>query len=148
MSITGSYWAIWALPIVNVILNSETDHSYLHRLPNRLDCSPSSSSAKLWVVFIEHLQRIRHTSRQNLPFQTPGVVPVWDKCVFLMFKPLFSYLSAFFNDFCSWISLNTSSISLSFKTTRRKVYCENTIITNLTMGLLFSLGFWLRVHVL
>ena len=36
---------------------------------------PSLTFTELWVVFIEHLQRMWHASRERLPFRTPGSAP-------------------------------------------------------------------------
>ena len=36
---------------------------------------------RLWVVSIEHLQRVWHASRERLPFRTPGSVPHCGTCL-------------------------------------------------------------------
>ena len=36
---------------------------------------------RLWVVSMEHLQRVWHASRERLPFRTPGSVPHCGTCL-------------------------------------------------------------------
>ena len=36
---------------------------------------------RLWVVSMEHLQRVWHASRERLPFRTPGSVPYCGTCL-------------------------------------------------------------------
>ena len=36
---------------------------------------------ELWVVFMDHLQRMWHASRERLPFRTPGFVPLFGTCL-------------------------------------------------------------------
>ena len=56
-------------------------------LPYRSDFStnfmtfiPSLTSTELWVVSMEHLQRVWLASRERLPFRTPGSVPHFGTC--------------------------------------------------------------------
>ena len=37
---------------------------------------------RLWVVSMEHLQRVWHASRERLPFRTPGSVPHCGTCLY------------------------------------------------------------------
>ena len=42
---------------------------------------PTLPFNELWVVFMEHWQRVWHANREHLPFQTPGFMPpFWDLC--------------------------------------------------------------------
>ena len=42
---------------------------------------PSLTFTELWVVSMEHLQRVWLASRERLPFQTPGSVPIFGTCL-------------------------------------------------------------------
>ena len=48
----------------------QTFHQF-HDLDTELDLH------RLWVVSMEHLQRLWHASRERLPFRTPGSVPLF-----------------------------------------------------------------------
>ena len=54
-------------------------------LPIRLSTNfmtfiPSLTFTELWVVSMEHLQRVWLASRERLPFRTPGSVPHFGTC--------------------------------------------------------------------
>ena len=53
---------------------NQTLHQF-HDLDTELDLH------RLWVVSIEHLQRVWHDSRERLPFRTPGSVPHFGTCL-------------------------------------------------------------------
>ena len=53
---------------------NQTFHQY-HDLHTELDLH------RLWVVSMEHLQRVWHASRERLPFRTPGSVPHCGTCL-------------------------------------------------------------------
>ena len=42
---------------------------------NFITLIPRLTFTELWVVFMEHLQRVWHASRDRLPFRTPGSAP-------------------------------------------------------------------------
>ena len=42
---------------------------------------PSLTFTELWVVSMEHLQRVWLASRERLPFRTPGSVPLFGTCL-------------------------------------------------------------------
>ena len=73
--------AIWSLPLTNVKWLSDpwpTVTSQPIRLStNFMTLIPSLTFTELWVVSIEHLQRVWHASRERLPFRTPGSVPLF-----------------------------------------------------------------------
>ena len=52
----------------------QTFHQF-HDLHTELDIN------RLWVVSMEHLQRVWHASRERLPFRTPGSVPHCGTCL-------------------------------------------------------------------
>ena len=52
----------------------QTFHQF-HDLNTELDLH------RLWVVSMEHLQRVRHASRERLPFRTPGSIPHCGTCL-------------------------------------------------------------------
>ena len=83
-SIRGSYWAIWSNHLTNVKWHSDPWPT-VTSLPIRLSTNfmtfiPSLTSTELWVVFMEHLQRVWLASRERLPFWTPGSVPHFGTC--------------------------------------------------------------------
>ena len=47
---------------------------------NSMTFIPSLTFTELWVVSIEHLQRVWLASRERLPFRTPGSVPHFGTC--------------------------------------------------------------------
>ena len=83
-SIRGSYWAIWSNPLTNVKWHSDpwpTVTSLLIRLStNFMTFIPSLTFTELWVVSMEHLQRVWLASRERLPFRTPGSVSHFGTC--------------------------------------------------------------------
>ena len=84
-SIRGSYSAIWSNPLTNVKWHSDpwpTVTSQPIRLcTNFMTFIPSLTSTELWVVCMEHLQRVWLASRKSLPFRTPGFVPLFGTCL-------------------------------------------------------------------
>ena len=83
-SIRGSCWAIWNNPLTNVKWHSDpwpTVTSPPIRLStNFMTFIPSLIFTELWVVSMEHLQRVWLASRERLPFRTPGSVPHFGTC--------------------------------------------------------------------
>ena len=86
-SIRGSYSAIWSLPLTYVKWNSDpwpTVTSQPIRLfPNIMTLIPSLTFTELhvWVISMEHFQRLWHASRERFPFRTPGSVPLFGTCL-------------------------------------------------------------------
>ena len=83
-SIRRSYWAIWSNPLTNVKWHSDPWPT-VTSLPIRLSTNfmtfiPSLTFTELWVVSMEHLQRMWLASRERLPFGTPGSVPHFGTC--------------------------------------------------------------------
>ena len=76
----GSYSAIWSIPLTNVKWHSDpwpTVTSQPIRLPtNFMTLIPSLTFTELWVVSMEHLQRVWLASRERLPLRTPGSAPL------------------------------------------------------------------------
>ena len=75
-SIRGSCWAIWSNPLTNVKWHSDPWPT-VTSLPIRLSTNfmtfiPSLTFTELWVVSMEHLQRVWLASRERLPLRTPG----------------------------------------------------------------------------
>ena len=112
-SIRGSYSAICSNPLANVEWHSDpwpTVTSQPIRLStNFMTFIPILTFTELWVVSMEHLQRMWLASRERLHFRTPGSVPHFGTCLcsnwFLEFA-----MSLF--DFSLWIPLGTFSILL------------------------------------
>ena len=74
-SIRGPYSAIWSLPLTNVKWHSDNWPTVTFQ-PIRLSTHfmtliPNLTFSELWVVSMEHLQRVWHASRERLPFQSP-----------------------------------------------------------------------------
>ena len=83
-SIRGSCWAIWSNPLTNVKWHSDPWPT-VTSLPIRLSTNfmtfiPSLTFTELWVVSMEHLQRVWLASRERLPFRTPSSVPHFGTC--------------------------------------------------------------------
>ena len=83
-SIRGSCWAIWSNPLTNVKWHSDPWPT-VTSLPIRLSTNfmtfiPSLTFTELWVVSMEHLQRVWLANRERLPFRTPGSVPHFGTC--------------------------------------------------------------------
>ena len=86
-------------------------------LPNRLSTNfmtliQSLTFTELWVVFLEHLQRMWHASRERLPFRATGSVPhlgtcLCSNCLDQIHRTCLSLL-----DFSPWIPLYAFSILL------------------------------------
>ena len=84
-SIRGSYSAIWSNPLMNVKWHFDPGPIVTSR-PIRLSTNfitfiPSLTFTELWVVSMEHLQRVWLASRECLPFRTPGSVPLFGTCL-------------------------------------------------------------------
>ena len=90
-SIRGSYSAIWSFPLTIVKWNSDpwpTVTSQPIRIStNFMTLMPTLTFTELWVVSIEHLQRVWHASRGHLPFRTFGNIPLfWDLLVLQLLR--------------------------------------------------------------
>ena len=76
---------ISSLPFTNVKWHSDpwpTVTSQPIRLSNNLiTFIPSLTFPELWVVSMEHLQRVWHASRERLSFWTPGCIPLFGTCL-------------------------------------------------------------------
>ena len=71
-------------PLTNVKWHSDPWPT-VTSLPIRLSTNfmtliPSLTFTELWVVSMEHLQRVWLASRERLPFRTPGSVPHFGTC--------------------------------------------------------------------
>ena len=84
-SIRGSYSAIWSNPLTNVKWHSDTCPTVtsqpIGHSTNFMNLIPSLTFAELWVVSMEHLQRVWLASGEHLPFRTPGSVPLFGTCL-------------------------------------------------------------------
>ena len=49
---------------------------------NFMTLIPRLTFTELWVVFMEHLQRVWHASKERLPFRTPCSIPRFGTCLF------------------------------------------------------------------
>ena len=82
---TGPSSAIWSLPLTNVKWHSDhwpTVTSQPIRLStNVMTFIPNLTFTELWVVSMDHLQQVWHTSRERLPFWTPDSVPFFGTCL-------------------------------------------------------------------
>ena len=81
-SIRGSYSVIWSLTRTNVKWHSDprpvkVTSSPIRLFTNSMTLIPSLTFAELWVVSMDHLQRVWYASRERLPFRTPCYVPFW-----------------------------------------------------------------------
>ena len=75
---------------------------------------PSLTFTELWVVSMEHLQRLWLASRERLPLRTPGSVPLfWLACAPIV-ETRFIELAMSLLDFSPWIPLGTFSILLCY----------------------------------
>ena len=78
-SIRGSYSAIWSMPLTNVKWHSDpwpTMPSHPIRPSIIFTTSiPSLTFTELWVVSMEHLQRVWLASSKRLPFRTSDSAP-------------------------------------------------------------------------
>ena len=78
--------AVWNLPLTNAKWHSDPWPVKVTSQPIRLSTNfmiliPSLTFTDLRVVFIEHLQRVWHASRERLPLRTPGSVPFSGACM-------------------------------------------------------------------
>ena len=84
-SIRGSYLAISSNPFTNVKWHSEpwptVTSPPIILSTNFMTFIPSLTFTELWVVSMEHLQRVWLASRERLPFRTPGSVPLFGTCL-------------------------------------------------------------------
>ena len=91
-SIRGSYSAIWSNLLTNVKWHSDPWPTVTFQ-PIRLSTNfmtfiPSLTFTELWVVSMEHLQRVWLARMECLPFRTPGSVPLfWNLLVFQLLRP-------------------------------------------------------------
>ena len=113
-SIRGSYWAIWSNPLTNVKWHSDPWPT-VTSLPIRLSTNfmtfiPSLTFTELWVVSMEHLQRVWLASRERLPFRTPGSVPHLGLANAPIVETKFLELAMSLLDFSPRIPLGTFSI--------------------------------------
>ena len=69
---------------------------------------------RLWVVSMEHLQRVWHASRERLPFRTPGSVPILGLANAPIVETKFLELAMSLLDFSPRIPLGTFSILLRY----------------------------------
>ena len=83
-----------------------TFHQF-HDLDTELDLH------RLWVVSMEHLQRVWHASRERLPFRTPGSVPILGLANAPIVETKFLELAMSLLDFSTRIPLGTFSILLN-----------------------------------
>ena len=87
-------WHFWSLTN-NDFPTNQTFHNFMTLIPS-LDLH------RLWVVSIEHLQRVWHASRERLPFRTPGSrPPFWDLLMLQLLRPNSSNLHVFTRLFTS-----------------------------------------------
>ena len=116
---------------------------------------------RLWVVSMEHLQRVWHASRERLPFRTPGSVPHCGTCLCYncwdqiprtchVFTRLFTsntpwyFLDFAFKLYCvpnsssneKWLALSTNS--LSYKISNRLQFNSSLFPNKLFKMLLHS----------
>ena len=63
---------------------------------NFITLIPRLTFTELWLVSMEHLQRVWHASRERLPLRTPGSVPfIWGFHVLGLLRPIFPTLYRF-----------------------------------------------------
>ena len=113
LSFRKFYSAIWTLPLTNVKWHSYPPPAIVTSIPiirytNFMTSIPSMIFAELWVVSMEHLPGVLHTSRERLPFPTPGFVPFWDLLKFQLLRPVFRSCRVFSRRF-PLISISTFS---------------------------------------
>ena len=83
---------LWSLTNSDFPTN-QTFHQF-HDLDTELDLH------RLWVVSIEHLQRVWHASRERLPFRTPGSVAHFcDLLMLQLLRPNSSNLPCLYSTF-------------------------------------------------
>ena len=92
---------------------NQTFHQF-HDLDTELDLH------RLWVVSMEHLQRVWHASRERLPFRTPGSVPILGLANAPIVETKLLELAMSLLDFSPRIPLGTFSILLIDCYKRRK----------------------------
>ena len=124
---------------------------------------PSLTFTELWVVSMEHMQRVWLASRERLPFRTPGSVPHFGLANAPIVETKFLELAMSLLDFSPRILLGTFSIFLQhnkirniktiwlwkdkdlFKICNEKGKCCNTFCTSLYMTLMSALdSYWIR----
>ena len=88
---------------------NQTFHQF-HDLDTELDLH------RLWVVSMEHLQRVWQSSRERLPFRTPGSVPILGLANAPIVETKFLELAVSLLDFSPRIPLGTFSILLDKRT--------------------------------
>ena len=116
-SIRRSCWAICSNPLTNVKWHSDP-WPRVTSLPIRLSTNfmtfiPSLTFNELWVVSMEHLQRVWLASRERLPFRTPGSVPILGLANAPIVETKFLELAMSLLDFSPRIPLGTFSMLLT-----------------------------------
>ena len=134
-SIRRSYSAIWSLPLTNVKWHSDpwpvTVTSQLIRLStNFMTLIPSLSFTELWVVYMEHLQRVWHASRERLtPLHTWFRPPFRDLVKLQLLRPVFLIMPCLYSTFHLGISISTEEGDefqyIFIQTLYNKCFCEN-----------------------
>ena len=102
-SIIDRFLWIWSIPLTNDKWHSDprqTVSSQPIRLStNLINRIPSLTFTELWVVSMEHLQRVWHVSRERVPFRTPGSVPLFGTCLCPIVETRFLELAMSLLDF-------------------------------------------------
>ena len=113
-SIRGSYRAIWSIPHTNVKLHSDPWQVTVISQPIRLSINfmiliPSLTFTELRVVFMQHFQRVWHTSRELLPFKDTWFCPHFlDLLMHQLLRPEFAVAfrskeeEGFFKEWTPW----------------------------------------------
>ena len=111
-----SYWAIWSHPLTNVKWHSDllptATSQPITLSTNFMTFIPSLTFTELWVVSMEHLQRVWLASRERLPFRTPGSVPLFGTCLCSNCRDQIPRTCHVFTRLFPWIPLGTFSILL------------------------------------
>ena len=76
---------------------------------NSMTFIPSLTFTELWVVSMDHLQRVWLANRERLPFRTPGSVRLLRLACAPIVETRFLELAMSLLDFSSWIPLGTFS---------------------------------------
>ena len=103
-SIRGSCWAIWSNPLTNVKWHSDPWPT-VTSLPIRLSTNfmtfiPSLTFTELWVVSMEHLQRVWLASRERFTLPDTWFRPqFWDLLMLQLLRPNSSNLPCLYSTF-------------------------------------------------
>ena len=108
--------AILNIPVTNIKWQSHPWEVTVSFRPIKLSTNfvtliPSLTFTELRLVYMELLQRVWHTSRERLPFGTPGLGLAYAAIC----ETNFPELVVCFHDFSPWILLGTFSILLYWK---------------------------------